>query len=644
MKTIRGKILVNMIVAVALSLLVVGATCIVLNYTSTQTLLAQTMTETAKVTADRISKELLAYTNVAIETGSIARLAKADTPMNEKKAIIDQRVATHGFERGNLLDGNGKSIFDGKDYSERDYFKAGMAGKTYISEPVLSKVTGKLAMIISAPLWENGIPGSRVVGVVYYAPVSTFLNDIVSTIRISQTGGAYIVDAQGYTIADVSVDTVNNRENIEEMAKTDPTLAPLSLIHQKMHQGLVGFGRYIIGGVEKFNAYAPVPNTNNWSVAITAHTSDFMSSTITSTIITILLLLLAIAATAVSALRVANAISKPIHACSKRLELLAGGDLKTEVPQVRTKDETSILANATQTIVATLNEIISDEDYLLSEMSNGNFDIHSRAADRYVGDFQSILQSIQQINSSLGSTLSQINNAAEQVASGSGQVASGAQALSQGATEQASSVEELSATITEIAGQVRQNAENTKNANEQAAIVKGEIENGDKQMRALAAAMQDINNSSGEIAKIIKTIEDIAFQTNILALNAAVEAARAGAAGKGFAVVADEVRNLASKSSEAAKNTTVLISHSIEAVGNGTRMADSTAGALDRITTGAAKISALVAQIAAASGEQAVSIAQVNEGVSQISDVVQNNSATAEESAAASEELSGQAD
>ncbi|MEG2088308.1 MAG: methyl-accepting chemotaxis protein, partial [Angelakisella sp.] len=252
-------------------------------------------------------------------------------------------------------------------------------------------------------------------------------------------------------------------------------------------------------------------------------------------------------------------------------------------------------------------------------------------------------QSIQQINSSLGSTLSQINNAAEQVASGSGQVASGAQALSQGATEQASSVEELSATITEIAGQVRQNAENTKNANEQAAIVKGEIENGDKQMRALAAAMQDINNSSGEIAKIIKTIEDIAFQTNILALNAAVEAARAGAAGKGFAVVADEVRNLASKSSEAAKNTTVLISHSIEAVGNGTRMADSTAGALDRITTGAAKISALVAQIAAASGEQAVSIAQVNEGVSQISDVVQNNSATAEESAAASEELSGQA-
>ncbi|MEG2073704.1 MAG: methyl-accepting chemotaxis protein, partial [Angelakisella sp.] len=501
----------------------------------------------------------------------------------------------------------------------------------------------ELAMIISAPLWQNGIPGTSVVGVIYYLPRSTFLNDIMSTIKVSPTSAAYMIDGQGYTIADANVETVLNRENIEEMSKSDPTLEPLSVMHKNMHNGLSGFGRYTIGGVEKFNAYAPVPRTNNWSISITAHTADFMGASINATIITVILLIVALLAAAATALKMATAISKPIRACSNRLTLLAEGDLKTEVPQVKTKDETSILANATQTIVTTLNEIISDEDYLLSEMSAGNFDIHSRATDRYVGDFSSILMSIRQINSSLGATLSQINTAAEQVASGSDQVAGGAQALSQGATEQASSVEELSATIGEISEQVRQNAENTKNANEQAAIVEKEIENGDKQMRALADAMKDINNSSGEIAKIIKTIEDIAFQTNILALNAAVEAARAGAAGKGFAVVADEVRNLASKSSEAAKNTTVLISQSIEAVENGTKMAAATASALDKITTGAAAINTLIGEIASASGEQAQSITQVTLGVEQISAVVQTNSATAEESAAASEELSGQA-
>ncbi|MEG2074736.1 MAG: methyl-accepting chemotaxis protein, partial [Angelakisella sp.] len=193
MKTIKGKILANTITSVAVSLLVVATTCIVLNYVSTQNLLEQTMTETVKVTAERVSQELQSYTNIAIESGSIARLAKDDTSVADKKSIVDQRVATHKLKYGNIIGADGKGIFDGADYSDREYFAAGMNGSTYISEPIVSQVTGELAMIISAPLWQNGIPGTNVVGVIYYLPQSTFLNDIMSTIKVSPTGAAYMI-------------------------------------------------------------------------------------------------------------------------------------------------------------------------------------------------------------------------------------------------------------------------------------------------------------------------------------------------------------------------------------------------------------------------------------------------------------------
>ena len=337
-----------------------------------------------------------------------------------------------------------------------------------------------------------------------------------------------------------------------------------------------------------------------------------------------------------------RAITRPLRELEESADKIVGGEFDISVTY-QSKDEMGQLANAFKNMTVILEAVITDASRLLSEMANGNFDVRTKAEDRYVGEFQSLLLSIRKLNRDLSSTLGQINQSADQVSSGAGQVSNGAQALAQGATEQAASVEELAATITNISHQVKETADNAMEARHQANTAGDEVGECNTQMRDMMSAMEEITRTSNEIGKIIKTIEDIAFQTNILALNAAVEAARAGEAGKGFAVVAEEVRSLASKSSVASKNTAELIESSIEAVARGTKIANSTAESLMRVVEQVRSASTKVDAIANAAEEQSGAIEQVTLGVDQISSVVQTNSATAEQSAAASQELSEQA-
>ncbi|HMM07156.1 MAG TPA: methyl-accepting chemotaxis protein [Clostridiales bacterium] len=341
-------------------------------------------------------------------------------------------------------------------------------------------------------------------------------------------------------------------------------------------------------------------------------------------------------------LAISRRLSSSIKVCVNRLNLLAKGDLKAEVPTLKAKDETGLLAESTKTIVTTINNIIDDLSYVLNEVGSGNFTLSRKNAEQYIGDFQSLAVSLEQITETLSDSFSQINQASQQVASGAQQVSSGAQALAQGTSEQAGSIEKLSAAVNKITEDIRHNASNASGVKQQVKGAFTALDDSNVQMQKMSQAMNDITEKSNEIGKIIKTIDAIAFQTNILALNAAVEAARAGSAGKGFAVVADEVRNLAGKSAEAAKSTATLIEETKEAVDHGATIAEETAKAMLAVVNGASVIPVMIDEIAVASNQQTDAANQIMGNIEEISNVVETNSATAEESAAASEALSGQ--
>jgi len=354
-------------------------------------------------------------------------------------------------------------------------------------------------------------------------------------------------------------------------------------------------------------------------------------------VITIILIVVIIAGIACATLLgryISKIISQPIIKMVDAANEIAIGNPDINVT-VESEDETGMLAHAFNKMIAGINE----QAHIADVISHADFSIE--VIPRSDNDKLGI--ALKRIAESLNCNFAQIKDAADQLTLGSDQVSSAAQALSQGATEQASSIEELSATLLEVSTQIDENAEFATDGTKymgNAVLVAGQC---NEQMKHMLSSMEEINHSSHEISKIIKAIDDIAFQTNILALNAAVEAARAGAAGKGFAVVADEVRNLATKSADAAKKTTALIEDSINSVKKGVKIAEETAISLTDVKVKTEYIGVSIDKLAQSANQQADSIKQINQGIEQISSVIQTNSATAEESAASSEELYGQA-
>lgn len=635
-KSIKKTLLTAMVgLSVGISILCGIALAIILHQTSNNNMVAS-MNSSSVAYNHYVQQSINNFKQIAESIAQNNEITDAKLTLAQRQGVMAQLAKKYGLVQVMLVDSTGKSD-KGIQVGDRDYFQAAMQGKTFVSSTLVRKQDNTITLMIAAKI-DNG---TNYNGAIVASLSSDTFTKMIDDVSVGQSGYGFIVDKTGKIIAHEDKKNVTNFVNYIDMAKKDNSYTGVASVIQQMIAGKTGIQTVVLNGVQQSIGYSPIPDTDGWSLAVSANVSEMMNQYYNSIWITLALMVLFTILSCLIAFRIANPIAKPIVSLVKRIETLAEGDLYSEIPKVKRDDEIGILADSFTSTVHTLQGYVGEISAILGSLAQGNCTVETR--QNYKGDFIEIGKALNTHITGLNQIFSDISLSADQVASGADQVSSTSQALAQGATEQASSIEELSAAITDIANKVDKNASNAASANQLSLESSVEVERGTEHMQQMTAAMAEISSSSNEIGKIIKTIEDIAFQTNILALNAAVEAARAGTAGKGFAVVADEVRNLASKSSEAAKNTTTLIENSIRTVENGTQTAGETAASLNAIIKNSKKTTDLIGEISAASNEQAASIDQITLGVNQISAVVQANSATSEESAATSEEMSAQA-
>lgn len=605
-------------------------------YKTSQNLMIEELNEVSVAYTKVVEKELGIFQE---QVKAIADYA-AGMPGKLNNAQINDALDAMKDEKGFTtiygIDQSGETSIAGLFINDREYFQAAMKGEFYASSPFL-KSDDTVGITIAVPAYRNNIIDGIVSVGINYDYFSAFVD-----FQIGQTGSSYIIDKAGTVVASQESDLVLNFYNAIKEAQSNAELEEQAALITQFINGDYGIGTYkTASGVEKTAVAHPILGTDGWILVTTMDNAEINQTAYLVLGVLGAIVLAGIVIGILAAMVLARGISKPIEEINTRLTLLAEGDLSTPVNLVTTGDEIQTLSQSLHDTVMQLRMYILEISRVTKDMAAHN--LNTEISGEFLGEFLPIKDSLNKIVTLMNHSFGDISEASDQVSIGSDQVSLAAQALSHGTVQQAGAVEELSSTISEVAHKVNQNAINSHSASEKVGQVRGKIEESNKEMQQLINAMAQINISSGEIGKIIKTIEDIAFQTNILALNAAVEAARAGGAGKGFAVVADEVRNLAAKSAEASQNTTALIDQSIRAVDHGIVVADNTASHLQEVVAGATEVSEMVSQISSATKEQAEAIRQINDGIDQIASVVQNNSATAEESAAASEALSGQA-
>ncbi|MGL6105838.1 methyl-accepting chemotaxis protein [Romboutsia sp.] len=536
-----------------------------------------------------------------------------------------------GTEDGGFVmypDGNMDGKFDPR---ERPWYPSAKEanGDVVIGSPYYYESDNISIVGISQAVKNNN---GDIIGVV---GIDTSLEKVTTLFKnISDKSNGYymLVDDSGSIIADPS----NNKNNFKDLSEVYGKEFATA-VNQN-----VSFKQIDVNGNSSY-VTSLSSEKSGWNYVAVISEAKLLGNLNSMAKICAIVLIIILITSIIIALLISLKIIKPLKKLTTITTNLANGNLDAEI-DINSNDEVGQLAISMKALVDRLQvyiHYIDEVSYLLLEIGKGNLDLEFK--QKYDGDFVVIKDALLNTSSMLNNTLSQINVAAEQVASSSSQVSDSAQLLSEGASEQASSIEELSATINEISSNIKKTANKATTAKEISSESNISIMQSQNQMQQTINAMNEINNTSNEIGKIIKNIDDVAFQTNILALNAAVEAARAGSYGKGFAVVADEVRNLASKSAESAKNTAYLIDNALAAIEKGTLTVSETAKYLEKIVTNSQKSVDIIQSIADMSNEQALSIDQINIGVEQISAIVQTNSATSEESAAASEELFAQA-
>lgn len=517
------------------------------------------------------------------------------------------------------------------DVTSRPWYKVKELGSTLLVPPYEDTSTGKTIVSLVSPVFE---PGTK--NVVGFAGIDLLLDTLgenFSTYKLGETGFFILSSDDGRIIYHPDKEMLDR--SIENMDISENALAALKSGEEN------GFS-YEFKGMDVYGVAKAVGDTG-WTVLTGLPDEEHYRVVNGLNTRAMIILLAGALIIALITYFISKSITTPMKRLAKGVEQIAAGELDVRIDVV-TNDEVGLIADGVRNTTDRLREYVAYIDEIrvvLDDVAGGNLDF--TLTQEYNGEFTKIKEALINISGSLSSTLSQIGIAADQVANGSEQVAAGAQNLSQGATEQSSSVEDLTASLVEITDKISENSKNASEASRLSIETGTAVNESNQKMNEIVDAMEIITQKSDEIGKIIKTIDDIAFQTNILALNAAIEAARAGAAGKGFAVVADEVRNLAQKSALAAQETTELIEGSMTAIASGRSIINETAEALGLVVEKTEAVGKEIIRIADSSALQAQEAEKITSGVEQISSVVQNTSATAEESAAASEELSAQA-
>ena len=519
----------------------------------------------------------------------------------------------------------------GWDVTSRPWFECTKTKKPVMTEPYIDVNTGLPIVTAAAPVID------RHSGEVYGASGTDInldtLQQRINEVKLGQTGFLVLMSGSGNILC--YPDTEQVGKSISEINISDE-------VKQAVQNGLTGDYIYEIDGTRYYGNLTEIDSAG-WYVLSAMPEAEALQGFYTVMRMSAVTFAGSMVLMAAAVLLISNGITRPMKKLADAAHRIADGELNVETG-VRSKDEIGQVASAMERTVSKLKDYIkyiNETTRVLDEIADGNLRFELEL--QYEGDFAKIRDALMRIRTTLNDTLGSILRTAEQVTASSGQVADSTSSLADGNARQASSVEELAATINEIFTHVDSNARRTEEVSGRSVEMDHRVALSNTQMQELVKAVRDISNKSGEIGKIIKTIEDIAFQTNILALNAAVEAARAGEAGKGFAVVADEVRNLANKSGEAAKNTTSLIEESLRSIDNGQKIANETAQSLGQVVTSAQQIAEAVEDISKASTEQAKSLDQVRIGIEQISGVVQTNAAMVEENAATGGELSEEA-